>query len=72
MWTTAFAGTGGIVAVDAAVALIGSTSAVQAGLDDEVAIERDANAVDIAADDTRRLEAETTGVSVGVVAAGPR
>ena len=66
---TAFAGTGGIVAVDAAVALIGSTGAVQAGLDDEVAIER-ANAVDIAADDTRRLEAETTGVSVGVVAAG--
>ncbi|HRO37696.1 DUF4097 family beta strand repeat-containing protein [Thauera sp.] len=66
---TAFAGTGGIVAVDAAVALIGSTSTVHAGLGDEVAIER-ANAVNIAADDSRRLEAETTGVSVGLVAAG--
>ena len=66
---TAFAGTGGIVAVDAAVALISSTSDVHAGLGDEVAIER-ANAVNIAADDTRRLEAGTTGVSVGLVAAG--
>ncbi|MHB8787319.1 MAG: leukotoxin LktA family filamentous adhesin [Thauera sp.] len=66
---TAFAGTGGIVAVDAAVALISSTSDVHAGLGDEVAIER-ANAVNIQADDTRRLEAETTGVSVGLVAAG--
>lgn len=66
---TAFAGTGGIVAVDAAVALLTSDSEVRAGLGEAAAIER-AHAVHVEADDTRRLAAATTGVSVGLVAAG--
>lgn len=64
-----FAGTGGVVAVDAAVAVLESDSSVAAGLENEVAIER-AGDVRVEAKDERTLHAETTGVSVGLVAAG--
>ncbi|HQZ02069.1 MAG TPA: leukotoxin LktA family filamentous adhesin [Thauera sp.] len=64
-----FAGTGGVVAVDAAVAVLESDSSVTASLEDEVAIER-AGDVRVEANDERTLRAETTGVSVGLVAAG--
>ena len=63
------AGSGGVVAVDAAVAILGDGSNVVASLGDDVTVDR-ANAVRVAADDERTLEAETTGVSVGAVAAG--
>lgn len=63
------AGTGGIVAVDAAVAILHSSGSVTAVIGDDVAIDR-ADLIRVEADDERNLEAETTGVSVGAVAAG--
>lgn len=65
----AIAGTGGVVAIDAAVAMLGSTGSVSAALGDDITIDRTA-LVRVEADDDRTLEAETTGVSVGAVAAG--
>ena len=64
-----FAGTGGIVALDAAVAILNSSGSVSAGLSNGVVVDR-ALLVRVEADDDRTLEAETTGVSVGLVAAG--
>lgn len=63
------AGTGGIVAVDAAVSILKDNSSVIAQVGDGVAIDR-ANLVRIEAEDERTLESETYSVSVGLVTAG--
>lgn len=63
------AGTGGIVAVDAAVAVLGDTSSVVASAGDNVTIDR-AGLVRVEADDDRTLEAETYSVSAGAITAG--
>lgn len=63
------AGTGGIVAVDAAVAVLQSNGSVTAEIEDATTVER-AELITVKADDDRALHAETTGVSVGAVAAG--
>jgi hypothetical protein len=63
------AGTGGIVAVDAAVSILNSKSNVVASLGNNVAVNR-ANLVRLEADDDRTLESETFSVSAGLVTAG--
>lgn len=63
------AGTGGIVAVDAAVAVLGDTSSVVASVGDNVTIDR-ANLVRLEAEDDRTLEAETYSASAGAITAG--
>lgn len=63
------AGTGGIVAVDAAVSVLNSKSNVVASFGDNVAVRR-ANRVRVEADDDRTLESETFSASVGAITAG--
>lgn len=65
----AFAGTGGILAVDAAVAVLKSGAHVEARFEQGVIVEQ-AGSVRVDADDTRKLSAETAGASVGLIAAG--
>ena len=63
------AGTGGIVAIDAAAAVLNDNSSVIANIGNGVTIDR-ANLVRVDADDDRVLEAETYSVSVGAITAG--
>ncbi|HXF65357.1 MAG TPA: hypothetical protein VNK67_01485 [Burkholderiales bacterium] len=63
------AGTGGIVAVDAAVSALDSKSNVVASFGDNVAVNR-ANRVRVEAEDDRALESETFSASVGAITAG--
>lgn len=64
-----FAGTGGVVAADAAVAVIKDRSETRARVSGGTNVTKAQN-FNVDASDERRVSAETTGVSIGSVAAG--
>ncbi|MEN6411423.1 MAG: leukotoxin LktA family filamentous adhesin [Veillonellales bacterium] len=65
----AYVGSGGIIAADAAVAVLKDQSQVEANVGNQTAI-HDAKTISITTSDSRHLTAETVGAGVGVDSAG--